>query len=497
MRSTGNVPTLRAMPTTADRPPVARTAGFITLLVLEALVAVQGVLAYRAHFFLPSQMQAAGYPQGLPFLWHFGMWGDVLIISPLIAYLVGQHAHAFRLRRAVLSLGIGIAAAGVLGWLFTRSSTPEAHVLHHRLTSAGVVHLVYLAIAVAALLNFVFFDPQATGGQLALSSLLVLIHVFAGTHMVLGLYALSRRPDWYPDQPLQNVTGWLMIGALALGLVWLNLRKGLATYGGWPGVARVIGRAYMYWVVGEAPDIDVTTPLGQLAFLDSLGAQIIEFGVFAGAAVTWWVQRGPLPSVLVLVFGVVYFLSRRSVKQELAIAPTLFPEGKVPQRWSAKNARSVTFTVIGYFLLYVSLAFLAFDIRIAAFVMLCIATIDLRTRRMIGRQMRGYLSDPRFAPTPGDHNADFVARRREVAEKFLFGHSDLRREVVRVCGCALALTLALAAWYFSVDIAGLAYVVLVVTLLANEWVLLGWRNERDQSLSAIDAEVKARAAAAG
>src|SRR6266853_1355972 len=64
--------------------------GLVVLGLLECLVLLQGLLAYRAGFLTVSQMQSVGIQHGLPFLWHFAMWGDLLLMSPLCAYLVGH-----------------------------------------------------------------------------------------------------------------------------------------------------------------------------------------------------------------------------------------------------------------------------------------------------------------------------------------------------------------------------------------------------------------------
>lgn len=44
-------------------------------ICLEGLVALQAYFAYEDHFFTVAQMQERGVNQGLPFFWHFGMWG--------------------------------------------------------------------------------------------------------------------------------------------------------------------------------------------------------------------------------------------------------------------------------------------------------------------------------------------------------------------------------------------------------------------------------------
>jgi hypothetical protein len=320
----------------SDRSAAA-AAATLTFLFLDSLVLAQGALAYRAHFLTLSQMKAAGVAQGLPFVWHFGMWDDFFVISPLAAYLVGRYAHFRQLRRGLLSLAIGLVGAAFFGWLWTLSSTPEAHVQNHHLTAAGVVHLVYMAVVIAVFVRFILMNSLVSGRLLAVASVLVFIHVFAGSHMLLGLLTTLAPQDWYPDRPLRSVGGWLTLFALAIGIVWLDLRKAADSYGGPRGVVRRVGGWYMYWIAGERRREDVTTPRGLLAFLDSAGPYAVEATVFTYAAWSVWgrakcftrqyadlgaaatcIRQALFPSALVLVFGIVYFLSRRSVNLDIS-----------------------------------------------------------------------------------------------------------------------------------------------------------------------------------
>jgi len=505
-------PVRRANP---DRSAAA-AAATLTFLFLDSLVLAQGALAYRAHFLTLSQMKAAGVAQGLPFVWHFGMWGDFFVISPMAAYLVGRYAHLHQLRRGLLSFGIGVAGAAFFGWLWTFSSTPEAHVQNHHLTAAGAVHLVYMAVVIAVFVHFILFNSQVSGRLLAVASSLVLIHVFAGTHMLLGLLTTLAPQAWYPDRPLRSVSGWLTLIALAIGLAWLNLGKASASYGGPGGIFDRVAGWYMSWIGGEVRRGKVRTPRGLLAFLDSIGGYAIEFTLFASAAVKAWdphdclrsrhanlgaavtcIWQALLPAVLALVFGFVYHLSRRSVKQELQIADEVFPPPRQPTEWiSSRDPVGITLSVIGFFLLYISLAlFFADDIHIASAVMMVIASIDYNTRRLINKRMDKYLDDEEYAPAPGDRDADLIERRRQVAREFLFDRPHLRKEAARILGCAVAFVLALAGRSFHAEILTvLAYLVLIATLLANEWLVHRWRRRRDRALDDIRAEADARPA---
>ena len=56
-----------------DRSARVAATTAITLLILETLVAMQGVFAYRSHFLTLEQLEALQSPRGLPFIWHLGV----------------------------------------------------------------------------------------------------------------------------------------------------------------------------------------------------------------------------------------------------------------------------------------------------------------------------------------------------------------------------------------------------------------------------------------
>src|SRR5258708_3096199 len=83
------------MPIEINKPPRSSfnsAPAIIVFVCLECLVMVQALLAWQSHFFTVSQMRQVGVNQGLPFVWHFGMWGDLLIVSGLAAYVVGSYS---------------------------------------------------------------------------------------------------------------------------------------------------------------------------------------------------------------------------------------------------------------------------------------------------------------------------------------------------------------------------------------------------------------------
>lgn len=201
----------------------ARLLSWIVFITLEFIVLIQGVQAYRNHFLTVYQLEH-NYIHGLPFLWHFGMWGDFFIISPVVAYLVKHYFDQWRFSSVLISLTIGAISAGLLGWLYTLSTIPEAHMQNHHLTCVGVIHLLYMTVSVTIFLEFFLFTPSVVPSDLKVVSSLVVFHVFLGTHMALGILQFIIELDWYPGEPLKSIAGYLTIITIATTLFWRNLQ---------------------------------------------------------------------------------------------------------------------------------------------------------------------------------------------------------------------------------------------------------------------------------
>jgi hypothetical protein len=212
-----------------EQNPFAWLATVAAFISLESLVVFQAFAAYQDHFFTVAQMRQRSVGQGLPFIWHFGMWGDFFVISPLAAYVIGRYFVRWRLHWILASLVIGFVTAGLLSWLYTRSTMPEAHIQNHNLTAAGWAHLFYMTIAVAVFIQFLFFSGDVSVPLLRFVSVLLFAHVFFGTHMALGIIKLIYPLDWYPAQPLKSPFGWITLWTVGFGLAWRNfgLRRAL------------------------------------------------------------------------------------------------------------------------------------------------------------------------------------------------------------------------------------------------------------------------------
>jgi hypothetical protein len=463
----------------------ALTPAVLTFFFFECLFALQAFFAYHDHFFTVAQMRERGIDQGLPFVWHFGMWGDCFIVSPLAAYVIGQYSDRWRLRGILISLAFGFMLALIFSWLYTLSDVPEAHVQNHHLTAAGKVHLFYMAIALAVFIQFFLFSGNVSVSFLRIASVLLFIHVFLGTHMALGIIKLKFMLNWYPAQPLESRFGWITLWAVGFGLTWRNF--GL--------------RAALYPINQRA-----RTSEEYLKFLDYLCKNITIWYFVTMLGLAWSRGENILSVILIALIGVVYHLSRLSVWQELEIGKTLFPHEpqRIPDRLQLKDRTAITLEVTLFMSLYLALAWVAHCILVASFCMFVIACIDLNTRRLINKNVREDFANPRYAPSPNEPGYQAMMDRRAIAEWYLFHLPHLWKEAGRIAGCAVAFGIANYAYFANAhdvtflayladaaycaangyprgagNLAVLAYIILIVTLVANEALTMWWRVNRD------------------
>jgi len=469
----------------SEQNPFAWLPAVAAFMFLEGLVAFQAFSAYEDHFLTVAQ-SGRGISQGLPFIWHFAMWSDFFVISSVAAYVIGCTFSHWRWRWIWVSLAIGIVSALIMNLLYTLSNMPEGHVQNHRLTNAGIAHLIYMIIATAVFVQFLCFTSNVSQRLLRIVSVLLFVHVFIGTHMVLGIIKLYHPLDWYPVQPLESYPGWITVAVVGVGLAERNVGLGL-----------------ILWFANlRYPDRDED----YLKLLDFV-CKVVNRGYFtfvAGLAL----GRGEslLSIVLIVLLGFVYYLSRLSVWQELEIGRTLYPSApdRVPGELLMKDRMKITVEVFVFMMAYVAAAWTAHCILVVSLLMFVIACIDLNTRRLINEKTREYFREERYAPKEGESDFEAIKDRRAKAERFLFGRRHLEKEVARIIGFALAFGIANFAYFanaqnatfgnYCVDaiycalyrapdgtgkLAALAYVVMIATLIVNECITLRWRIDRD------------------
>lgn len=146
------------------------------------------------------------------------MWGDVFILSPLLGLMVALYGSEWETRQVALSSLMGVLISALMHWTYTLGKLPEAHTRAGMLTSVGWVHSVYMAAALTIIILFYFCTPHPAAGFIVAADILLVVHVIAGTHLVLGFV----HPVWYPDRPHKNPQTWIVVIGVALILTVLT-----------------------------------------------------------------------------------------------------------------------------------------------------------------------------------------------------------------------------------------------------------------------------------
>ena len=184
---------------------------YLVVMAIFGLVMVgaQVLCANNDSFLTVQQMQARGFKNGLPLMWHAGIWGDFVILTPLLAYIVARYADQWYRADIIISLAIGIVAIIGFGFMWingAKHGLPEAHTHGGHMTGAGFFHAIYFVVAIAVIL-LVFFHTEISQKAASVIAVILGIHVVYGTHIMLGLIA----PPWYPDRPQSNPVTWAIV----------------------------------------------------------------------------------------------------------------------------------------------------------------------------------------------------------------------------------------------------------------------------------------------
>lgn len=127
----------------------------IIMLIGIALVFVQGACAYYDEFLTQTQMRQQGIHNGWSLMEHGGMWADVFIVSPVVAYIASNYDLDWSWR-GLAFLGACSVAVLILVHVYEKGGlvNPEAHTHDGKTTAAGWIHAIYAVLALWVLGEF-------------------------------------------------------------------------------------------------------------------------------------------------------------------------------------------------------------------------------------------------------------------------------------------------------------------------------------------------------
>ncbi len=192
--------------------------GILILLFGLLMATGQAIFAYQDSFLTVSQMKGRGFNKGLPLVAHAGIWGDLFVLTPLLAVIVASYSDRWSFSAITISVIIGIASTVIMGLIWVNGAKhglPEAHTHEGKMTVAGYIHGIFMAAAIAGIILFFFYSGISRKDAIIVSIILA-FHFIYGTHIVLGLF----HPSWYPDRPHKQVTTWALILVVYGLLAW-------------------------------------------------------------------------------------------------------------------------------------------------------------------------------------------------------------------------------------------------------------------------------------
>ena len=186
---------------------------FVILLVANFLVVLQGISAYCDGYFSQKQMAARGVTNGWAFIEHGGMWGDVFLISPVIALIVSQYRPSYFSLGGIIVLMASITFSLCSKYAFSKRSEtePEAHCHGGRTTLAGWIHGVYEVWGywVIPMFLLALTVPPASFSHLLIVAIALTIHLPLGVIKFTRRWKLSR-PAFY-QTAFSVSTVWILV----------------------------------------------------------------------------------------------------------------------------------------------------------------------------------------------------------------------------------------------------------------------------------------------
>lgn len=185
---------------------------FVVALVLGlGLVVLQGFLAWRSGWFTMTQAKEVhGISRGYAFVEHGGMWADVFLVTPIVAWILFRYHIEYFSRPSLIIMGVIAAVIRfVVVPMFAKGGliTPEAHSYGGEMTAAGWIHILFAIAALWAACMFYFGFVQPKPGMDILW-----ISIAFTLWAVLGVMKFSAIWHW-------DVTALSIVGVEIL-LIW-------------------------------------------------------------------------------------------------------------------------------------------------------------------------------------------------------------------------------------------------------------------------------------
>ncbi len=181
------------------------------------LVVLQGIAAWFDGYFTQAQMRSHGVMNGWSFMEHGGMWSDVFIISPIVAYIVSRYNVEYFSRTGFVIFGIAVVVSLAMGMMYQKNgiTTPEAYTHDGITTIAGWIHGLFAIVAIwtCSLFYLGFISPVASKFDILLISTLLMPFFYLGVVKFSERWTFDLFAQW---QVVILITGLWIITSIRL-----------------------------------------------------------------------------------------------------------------------------------------------------------------------------------------------------------------------------------------------------------------------------------------
>lgn len=461
-------------------------AWICALTLLQALVVSQFYFAHLEGTLTAAQMKAAGLSSGLPLGWHLGIWSDLLLLSPLLAFLAAKHFEQWGVRRILALLVVAVGVSLLFNEVWRSSGTPSAHYRDHSPTRSGVAHIVYMIFALTIVLCF-YLPRTVTRPSIAIATSLALFaHLFFGSLIPLGIAKFALGLQFFPDQPFKAPVAWLILvaGGIALGVGCYRLLDHPG-----PGATTVLEK---FDVVSRWVDAIALIGLIGTAFNYSTSwrhylpgpGEMLSPDAWSNAVALFYAQNAMLPVALALTALLVYAAGRAFARKNIYQLRTLFTDDRTPTGIRLTTWWEVGSNVAFYTTMFLAIIALSRYLVFVAPIWCAFHLWALRFNEQQRREISGYLQCIKYDPPDTHPHREFILARRIPALRYLLDRPHDAREWVVAGAAILAFCCDLAGRFLGVAHAtSVGYVVLISAALGNEVVVGIWRWSLNHELA--------------
>lgn len=187
----------------------------MTLALLNlALVIIGYAIAYREGRWNHEQLGN----KSIPYLNHGGMWADLIILT-IVAGYIDPYKYVWTQDQILTCLSISLAISIIAHIIWSKHQTIPGHIIEPskkgllKMPWGGWYHLVYMTIALATVLLFYIYTPEAPKHHVSvwLSAFVIPTTIFVGGYI------------WKKSHPMRhyNPRGDIIIIIIFWAIIWL------------------------------------------------------------------------------------------------------------------------------------------------------------------------------------------------------------------------------------------------------------------------------------